>query len=64
MIASPAIEPISPENDTEGYFELVIRSVHISLNLRSANNAITTVENRTRTDNPMCNNGNKLGNTR
>ena len=36
MIASPAIEPISPENDTEGYFELVIRSVHISLNLRSA----------------------------
>ena len=36
MIASPAIEPISPENDTEGYFELVIRWVHITLNLRSA----------------------------
>jgi hypothetical protein len=46
-------------------FELVIRSVHITLNLRSAKMPLQQSKiEQDKTDNPMGNIGNKLGNTR
>jgi hypothetical protein len=46
-------------------FELVIRSVHVIINLRSAKMPLQQSKiEQDKTDNPMGNDGNKLGNTR